>query len=607
MTARGRLRGSLVLLLALLPGTAAASSSRLPSQWDSARYMDVSEIRPGMKGIGRSVFVGTEIREFGVEILGVLPTADPGTRMILARLSGEGLETTGVIAGMSGSPIYVEGRLIGALAFGWPYSVEPITGITPIADMLALGERGAAEAQEAAGARLSPALWQALWHAGPREAIDLLSKGSGAVEAGLPPLRVPVAMSGLGGAARGEAARILEGQGLLLEEGATLGFDSSLEAGPLEAGSALGVELVRGDAQIAAIGTVTWAEGNQVLAFGHPMMNRGAASYPMSTARVVAVMPRLSSSFKMGVVGAPVGAVTRDYSKGIMGAVGTIPRMIPMSVDLRFGGRQERLRFELLEAQAITPALAGVIVANAVETLGREVGASTVTVTTRIALADDRSLETRQVDANFSPSMSLAGAVARLVALVHGNPFEAVTVSEIAVTATVNDTLHAAFLESLVLPPGPYRAGSFVSVAAELRDYRGRRWTHRMAFALPAALTPGTYTLLACDGQQDGAAEVVRVPGRYEPQDLDQMLALLADETPRDTLVLRLMGAGGDPVIAGRELPGLPPSMRRALVSPLAGGRVTQTGASVEHVQRERMGRLVIGCQGVPITVEPAR
>lgn len=128
-----------------------------------------------------------------------------------------------------------------------------------------------------------------------------------------------------------------------------------------------------------------------------------------------------------------------------------------------------------------------------------------------------------------------------------------------------------------------------------------------MAFELPAGLAPGTYTLLACDGEQDGAAEVVRVPGRYDPQDLNQMLALLADETPRDVLVLRLMGAGGDPIVSGRELPALPPSMRRALVSPLSGGRVTQSVASLEHVQRERMGRMVIGCQGVPLTVEPAR
>jgi hypothetical protein len=569
--------------------------------------MDASELRPGMKGIGRSVFLGTEIREFGVEILGVLPTADPRTRMILARLSGEGLEASGVIAGMSGSPITVDGKLIGALAFGWPYSVEPITGITPIADMLALGDRGAADAEEAPSDRLSPALWQALWQADGREALALLSGSPDATDTGLPALRVPVAMSGLGGAARGEAARILEGQGLLLEEGAALGYDPSLAAGPLEPGSAVAVELVRGDAQIAAIGTVTWTDGNRVLAFGHPMMNRGAASYPMSAAGIVTVMPRLTSSFKMGVVGAPVGAVTRDYSKGIMGTVGTIPRMIPMSVDLRFGDRDERLRFEILEAQGLTPALAGVVVSNAVETLGREAGASTVTVTTRVALEDGRSIETRQVDASFSPSMSLAGDVARLVALVHGNPFEAVAVRDIAVTATVDDTLHAAFLESLTLGVGPYRPGSTLSVDAELRDYRGRRWTHRMTLALPAGLAPGTYTLLACDGEQDGAAEVVRVPGHYDPQDLDQMLALLADETSRDTLVLRLMGAGGDPIVSGRELPALPPSMRRALVSPLAGGRVTQSGASVEHVQRERMGRMVIGCQGVPLTVEPAR
>ena len=527
--------------------------------------------------------------------------------MILARLAGQGLEPSGVISGMSGSPITIDGRLIGALAFGWPYATEPITGITPIAEMLALGGRGGAEVQDAPPSRMSPSLWREIWEADPSRTLDLLA-GTAQVEVGgLPALGLPIATAGLGGGARAEAARVLGAPGFRFEEGAALGSDPSLAAGPLEPGSALGVELVRGDAQIAAIGTVTWTDGQRVLAFGHPMMNRGASAYPMSAASIVTVMPRLSNSFKMGVVGAPIGSVTRDYSKGIMGTLGSAPRMIPMTVQMRFGDRQENFRFEILEAQALTPALAGVVASNAVDTFGREAGNATMTLNTRVTLDDGRVLETRAVDASFSPGVSLAGELARPLALVHGNPFEDVALSAIEVTAAIRDTIEAAFLESLTLPPGRFVPGSVVPVTVELRDYRGRRWEHRVDFRLPESLAPGTYTLLACDGKRDGAAEAERAPGRFDPQSLDHLMELLAGGTPQDMLVLRLLGAGGDPVVAGRELAGLPPSLRRALVSAPAGGRVTRTVASVEQLQLVDMGRVVLGCQGLSLTVEPSR
>ena len=179
--------------------------------------------------------------------------------------------------------------------------------------------------------------------------------------------------------------------------------------------------------------------------------------------------------------------------------------------------------------------------------------------------------------------------------------------SAIEVTAAIRDTIEAAFLESLTLPPGRFVPGSVVPVTVELRDYRGRRWEHRVDFRLPESLAPGTYTLLACDGKRDGAAEAERAPGRFDPQSLDHLMELLAGGTPQDMLVLRLLGAGGDPVVAGRELAGLPPSLRRALVSAPAGGRVTRTVASVEQLQLVDMGRVVLGCQGLSLTVEPSR
>ena len=601
----GLLAAALVLLIA---GRAAAA---LPG-WDSSRYLSVDDLRPGMKGVGRSVFTGTGPEDFGVEIIGVLPTSTPRQRIILARLSGQGLEKSGVVAGMSGSPIYVDGKLIGALAYGWSFSTEPITGITPIADMLALEGRSAAPAAAETGPPMSkhgamaPRTWDALWKARGEAALDLLAPTRHADPEGLAPLRVPVAVGGFGPASGSAAGDLLARLGFLPVAAGAGGVDPTLPD-TLGPGSAVGVELVRGDAQLAAIGTVTWSDGKRVLAFGHPMMNRGASAYPMTAARIVAVMPRLSSSFKMGVVGPPLGAVTRDYESGIMGEMGPSPSMIPVDVNLKLEGRSETLRFQILDAEGLTPALAGLVASSGMESVNRSQGAVTVATTIALTLGDGRRVETRSVGAGFSPPTEIAGDVGRLVGLVYGNPFEPVSLARVEVTGSVQDSIEAAFLEGVSIGSGPYHPGSRVPVDVRLRDYRGRTWTHHTGISIPADLPPGTYRLAACDGQTDFRQESARAPDRYQPRSLDRLLSILGEETPYDVLVLRLFAAEGNPVVAGRELPRLPASLRAAVTSPPAGGRVSRTAASVVATERENMGKMILGCESVSVAVEPRR
>jgi hypothetical protein len=606
------MRRRLGLLAAVWLVALAGAASAAPPGWDASRYMSVDQLRPGMKGIGRSVFSGTDTREFDVEILGVMPTSTPRQRIILARLSGQGLEKSGVVAGMSGSPIYVDGKLIGALAYGWSYSTEPITGITPIADMLALEGRSAAPATaESEGSppsrgALPPDTWNALWKARGKAAFDLLAPARPGPPGDLAPLRVPVAVGGFGTAAGSEAQDLLSRLGFMPVATGAAGEDASLPD-TLGPGSAVGVELVRGDAQLAAIGTVTWSDGRRILAFGHPMMNRGASAYPMTAARIVTVLPRLSSSFKMGVVGPPIGAVTRDYEFGIMGEMGPAPSMIPVDVDLNLGDRSENLRFQILDAEGLTPALAGLVAASGMESANRSQGAVTVSTTVVITLGDGRRLTTRSVGAGFSPPTEIAGDVGRLVGLVYGNPFDPVTISRVQITTSVEDSIQAAFLEGIAIGPGPYHPGSRVPVEVRLRDYRGRTRIHRTGITIPVDLPPGTYRLTACDGQSDFRQETARAPDRYQPRSLDRLLAILGEETPYDVLVLRLLDTPGDPVVEGRELPRLPASLRTAVVSAPAGGRVSATAASVVATEREPMGEMILGCESVSVAVEPRR
>lgn len=590
-------------ILILLAAAIAAAAN--PPEWDDARYLPLDAIRPGMTGVGHSVFEGAEIDTFGVHVLGVLRTAVAGGDIILARLSGQGLERSGVIAGMSGSPVYVDGKLIGAVALGWSNSLDPIAGITPIASMLALGERAAAQPGPGAAARsaLDPAVWERLRSVRGAEAWDLLAHGS-APAAGWTPLALPVAANGLGERARGLLEDWLGGGGFVT---AAADGGAAGGGGPLRPGDAVGVELARGDAHLGAIGTVTWTDGERVLAFGHRMLNLGAVAYPMTRATIFTVLPRRDSSFKMGATGETLGAITRDYRAGVMGEYGATAAMIPMTVNLSWPERETVLRFELLDSDLLTPSLAGLLAFNAVDSYHRGGGPGTLRVTTRVSTVDGRALESASVLAGFSPPGLLAGDVARLVGLFTGNPFEAVRLASIDVDVRQDPEIEAAFIERISVPAGVLRPGDTVPVDVLLRDYRAGETEYRTRITLPGTLSPGKHRLVVCGGGDANRLERERAPERFRARNLDQALEQLREDADSDELVLQLLNPAKTPVVAGRELPGLPPSLSTVLDSPRAGGRTGETAVGVTLTHRESVGKLLLGCRHVDINVEPRR
>jgi hypothetical protein len=575
--------------------------------------MAVDEIRPGMRGVGRSVFTGNAVDTFSVEILGVLPTAFPGGDVIIARLSGQGLEQSGIVAGMSGSPVFLDGRLIGAVALGWPFSVEPITGITPIAEMLEVAERaGGGDGSGPLvpvppGSGMDPQGWQALWTADGEAVFDLLLDFPEVELASLTPLETPMTLGGFGNEAAGLVESWLEGTRFLPVLGGAAGLDRAAEfpAGDvLEPGSAVGVELVRGDAHVAAVGTVTWVDGDRVYAFGHPVLSRGASAYPLSAARILSVLPRASSSFKLGVVGPEIGAVTHDYRPGVVGLLGPTVPMIPMTLDVTHGDRRRSLRFEILDADGLTAALAGALSINALDALGRQSGAGTLRIEAAVALADGRRVEQETLVAGFSPPTALAGIVARLVGIIHGNPAERVALASVDVRVSVDETIRASFLDRIEVDPGPHRAGEPIPIRVWLRDYRGREHLHSTSIDVPAETPAGTYDLLVCDGAGALRFAQSRAPGMFLSDDLDHILNRLAQEPPFDALVSRLVGESPNPVISGRELPGLPASLKPLVATKLTSGRASAAQNTVHAERIERLDRFLLGCRNVPVEVE---
>jgi SpoIVB peptidase S55 len=600
----------LIAGLTLCLGAAAwANDPGLPPGWDATRFLSVRDLRPGMKGVGRSVFQGTQVEDFSVEILGIVDAPTPRGTMIMAELSGHDLEKLGVVAGMSGSPIFVDGKLIGALAFGWSFSSRPVAGITPIEEMLRLEARPAASATQAeAKSGLPVEEWQSLLRASGEEAMVVLSRGLAPGARASAPWSIPLALTGFSQGAASMLSGLVEQQGFLPVDASapTVGTAES-DSTALVPGSAIAVELVRGDAQVAAIGTLTWRDGQRVWAFGHPMLNLGATAYPLASARIVTVMPRLSSSFKMGGAGTSLGAITRDYSAGVMGELGESPQLIPLDLKLSYDGKQQELHYEVLDAESWTPVLAGFVASSTIESLGRASGAATLRVLTQVVLAEGDTVMSGATMAGFSPPAALAGEVARLVGLVHGNPFETVRLRRIQVTVLLDDTIDAAFLEGVTLPPRSFHAGDALPVHLEMRSYRGEPWTKDVAFRIPEGLPAGDYRLLVCDGSQAAKAEAERAPDRMTPRSLKQLSEILAETPASDAVVLRLLDTTSNPVVAGDELPRLPGSLRPVVQSPLAAGKVDKTQGTVLAETRIPLDRVMLGNYTVPLNLDPKR
>ncbi len=313
--------------------------------------MPVGHVKPGMKGVGYSVFTGTKPEPFNAEIIAVIPRWETGNDLILARLSGAGLETSGVIAGMSGSPVYIDGKLIGAVAYGWSWPKEAIAGIQPIEYMLKLWSEPSIGTKGEAGGNMLPGaekdVFRYLRMRGAKEAdYDLeasfaYGEGPVRVETGsfgeieLKPIMTPLMVSNMDSESVGFLKEKLARYNMLPIQG---GGGGEAEPMPGEddlcAGCVIGSPIMTGDFQAAAIGTVTLREGDRLLAFGHPFMNGGASAIPLAGGRIFHILTSLEGAEKMGASGKLLGAIVDDRLSAIAGRIGEKADYFPLDIEV---------------------------------------------------------------------------------------------------------------------------------------------------------------------------------------------------------------------------------------------------------------------------------
>jgi hypothetical protein len=555
------------------------------------------EIRRGQKGYGLSVFAGTEPERFDVEFVGLMRNQTPDTSYILARLTGQGLEKSGVPNGMSGSPVFVDGRLVGAVAFSWSFANDALCGITPIETMRKLSTvkgglpiglpqppvplsdllagRIPSDLLERELARLRPQMGN-----GASASVQWTTSGFGPMSQGF--LRQALGSVGTSGQA--------------LPDGAAGARDLPL-------GGAVAAVLVDGDYRLAATGTVTDRYGDQVLAFGHPFLGIGPIEVPMAKAEVVTVMSSQSSSFKISNLGEIIGAFEQDRQAGIQGRIGLEAPMIPMSLRIATaGGEPRQFKLRLADVPFYTPLLIGSSLLAGLDSASYANGSQGIDLTARLKIEGHDDLVVRQSFDSDSAASESAAYLLSIVGYLVQNPLEKVKIRSVDLEVHQAPLPRAASLVAAHADRTVVRPGDRVNLSLDLVPYRGERFRRTVKVDLPDDLPAGRYSLVVADGATADATRLALAPAA--PVTFEQALDLLGSFHSRRELVVLGVYGGAGLSVAGEVLPRLPASVR-SLWGAAASGSAVPLRSTIAQEQSEPMSIPLDG--GVRVDLEVRR
>ena len=612
-----KLTAILILTLLACAVIASGQTSR------NARFMTVDELRPGMKGVGRTVFEGTAIQEFQAEIMGVLKNVQPKQDLILARLSGGPLEKTGVIQGMSGSPVYIDGRLIGAVAYSFPFAKDPIAGIQPIGQMLDILDPrgvGAPRASTVSAEQIVPAQTPAAFVFG---LLDKVRHGATIQEAlsypaapipvnggSLAHIQTPLAISGMTPAAMQQFAPFFNTYGFSPVQSGASGGASRLPSNPskrLEPGSAVSAQLVSGDLDISANGTVTYVDGDKVYAFGHPFLSAGPLDLPMTNAYIISSLAKLDSSSKIAVPVDVVGAFRQDRATGILGSMAEKAAPIPLTITIKAGGASTPYKLEVVNDRYLTPLLTALSVMNAITATERSLGEITMSVTGKLQLKNSEPVNIANISSGDGngPTMAAMAAIAPLQYLL-ASGFDGNLIEKMDLEVVTTDRKTSATLEQISVDRNEARPGDKVTLSARLRGSNGETFVEQYPLTIPAGLPAGRIQIFVGDGSSITASELRR-GATGAPPGLAAAVRELNKLRKNDRLYVKIVSNEPGVVISGEEYPSLPPSMIALLDTNRASTRsvAALANSTVGEYELPQSKYVLQGQRSLTLTVKP--
>ena len=482
-------RLALLAFLLLIPASIGHSATE---------FMPVDEIKPGMTGIAKTVVLGTKLEEFNIEVLGIMKNKGTSGDLILVRTSGDVIDRTGGIAqGMSGSPVYINNKLVGAVAYGWSLTDHKIGMVTPIGDMLKL------------------------WDMPDKYNTSIVETK----QDGLEKLSTPLMVSGFSEHALSRLQDKLKPLNLVPYEVGDA--PSGVEYGPIEPGSAVGVQMVRGDVSVGALGTVTYVDGDKVLAFGHPFLKKGNIGYFMTNAYVFTTMSGLENSFKVGTTGEAIGIINQDRGAGVAGLIGKYPTIIPIRIIVKDNdtGKTQDAAVQIVQDEQLFPILSATTMFNVIDKAIDRVGPGTAKVSFEITARNMPGDTLKRENMFYSGENVGEASVTELfdaMSMLASNQYNHVDIMDVKINVDVNEERRTATIMEAQTKNITGKPGETVNIDVKLKPFRGEVFTKTVPFVIPINQPVGSVTLEVRGGSMVPVLQLLT-----KSQDLGAQLLLL--------------------------------------------------------------------------------
>jgi hypothetical protein len=567
-----------------------------------AQIIKVDDVRPGMKGTAYTVFEGVKPEPMGVEVLGVLRNLNgPKSDVVLVRLKGEKPEFTGVVAGMSGSPVYIDGKLLGAIAYRiGQFSKEPIAGVTPIEQMLEINEFDTS--MPAAGTPASAKPFGATKTSTPGAEDTSPTQGYAQY---LQPIDAPFVFNGFNEAAIKQFAPQFSAVGITPVMGVGSASNEK-QPEPIVPGSAVSAIMVRGDMDVAATCTVTYMDKDHLLACGHPLTQYGMVDMPMTKANVVATLASPLNAFKIINTTEPVGAFVQDRHTGILGRFGREPEMIPVTLSIHGPSGPREYHYEVLNNAKLTPLMMMATVYNALMGMNQYGEETTYRMNGKIHVNGFSDVRMTNM---FSPVDATPTAYAVAMALgdhfgrIYDNPFEAPTISGVNLEFDLERERHSAVLESVRTDMTEARPGDEITIEAVLRPYRGERIVRRIPVRVPTSVPKGTLRILVSDAETLDRARRGS-PAMSRRLDLHSTIEMLNNEHLNDHLYVSLLEANPQATVEDKVMPAVPLSVMNVMEGMRATQEMVVFNESAVNESSTPVGYVVSGSQIISLSIK---
>lgn len=551
-------------------------------------FYPLAEVKKGMRAVAYTVFEGNEPKAFELEVLGVLEGFNgPKQNMIIVKLIGTDTDRSGVFAGMSGSPAYIDGKLVGAIAYGFPFSKESIGGVTPIQEMVSIFAQAQSELKSIDQPRsisfseisfnaASPAFAEFI---NPSTTITTTVATASAPV--LKPIATPIAITGVAPEVIERFAPQFLAMGLLPVAGASSAARitelSEANGNTLKPGATIVASLVRGDYSLSAAGTVTHRDGNKIYAFGHPWLSAGVTEWPMMEGEVITVIPNLNNSFKLAKPTAMVGAIRGDRSTGVFGELGVTPNMIPVEINLKTSrGETRNYKFEIVNDRFLSPLLMQITTLSTITGSERQLGDATLQLQSRIKIKDQPEIKLESRISSANAAMAMTFAATQPIAAIINSGFKDLRIEKITLDIASRDMRSVGKLEKLWVDRTEVKRGETIQLQAFARTEGGGEYVERFDLQIPQDAPLGNLQVMVGDG---AAVQATEPRAGFTPKNISQLVRELNRIRKSDRLYVRLSRSDNGAVINNEEMPNLPPSVLATLGSERTTGGYTLTRA----------------------------